>query len=295
MQTRRDTTLAIFSLILTFSLWGSLYVVSVFVLGKLPTFTISCIRFLLAWLALSMFTRHTEKKLDKKDFPYVLLLGAGGYFLAVGAQLLGTKLSGSAMASLINSMNPVTMTLFGALLFHEKLTKKKIIGICLALVGVYSILGSNAKNAGLTGILLSLFAVVSWSFVSVISKRVTGKYNSLYITKLGTGIAFLCYLPVSLFEIVKGHGVALHVLATDISCIFALCYMGFLCTGLAYWLWNQSLLKLEASTCSSFYPIQPMVSTFLGILCFQEVITKGFLLGSLFIIVGVLLSLSKNK
>lgn len=294
MNERRQNITAYLSLILTFALWGSLYVVSVFVLGKLPTFTISCIRFILAFILLSILTRTTQQRIARKDIPYFILLGAGGYFLAVGAQLIGTKLSGSAMASLINSMNPVTMTIFGAILFHEKLTRKKIIGICLAISGVYCILGSNAKNTGLSGILLSLFAVIAWSFVSVISKRVTGKYNSLYVTKVGTGIAALCYMPISIYEIIKGHGEALHVLSSDISCVLALCYMGFLCTGLAYQLWNQSLLKLEASTCSSFYPIQPMVSTFLGIICFNEVFTKGFIAGSLLIVAGVLFSLSHS-
>ncbi|MDO4622386.1 MAG: EamA family transporter [Eubacteriales bacterium] len=295
MSAQTHTPNAYLALILTFSLWGSLYVVSYFVLGKLPAFTISFIRFTLAWLMLSVLTPKEQTRLKKKDFPYILLLGAVGYFLAVGAQLLGTKIAGSAMTSLINSLNPVTMTLFGALLFHEKLTRKKLLGICLALVGVYCILGFNARTAGITGILLSLFAVVVWSFVSVISKRVTGKYHALYVTRLGTGIAALCYLPVSIVEITKGHGEALHILVTDIPCILALLYMGFLCTGLAYQLWNYSLTQLDASTCSSFYPIQPMISTFLGILCFHEVITRSFVIGSLLIIAGVLLSLSGQR
>ncbi len=222
-------------------------------------------------------------------------MGIGGYFLAVGAQLLGTKLAGSSIASLINSLNPVTMTIFGAILFREKLTARKILGIGLALFGVYAILGSGTDHISIPGILLSLFAVLAWSFVSVITKRVTRKYNALYITRLGCGIAAICYLPVSIGEIAKGHGEALHTLFTDPSCILSLCYMGFLCTGLAYHLWNYCLSKLDASTCSSFYPIQPMVSTLLGILCFHEILTRRFLFGALLIIAGVLISLSHSR
>lgn len=36
-------------LILTFVLWGSLYVVSKYILGRLPTFTISFLRFSIAF------------------------------------------------------------------------------------------------------------------------------------------------------------------------------------------------------------------------------------------------------
>ena len=39
-------------LLLTFFLWGSLYVVSKFVLGKLPAFTLAFVRFLLAFATL---------------------------------------------------------------------------------------------------------------------------------------------------------------------------------------------------------------------------------------------------
>ena len=97
-------------LLLTFFLWGSLYVVSKFVLGKLPPFTLAFVRFLLAFAALSVIDMHPQKKLDRKHYPYVLLIGFGGYFISVGAQLLGTKYAGASVASLLNSMNPVTMT-----------------------------------------------------------------------------------------------------------------------------------------------------------------------------------------
>ena len=53
-------------LIITFILWGSLYVVSKYVLGKMPTFTISFLRFVLAFLALSIITGKTEKKIENR-------------------------------------------------------------------------------------------------------------------------------------------------------------------------------------------------------------------------------------
>lgn len=111
-------------LLLTFFLWGSLYVVSKFVLGKLPAFTLAFVRFLLAFAALSVLDRRPGKRLEKRHYPYILLIGFGGYFISVGAQLLGTKYAGASVASLINSMNPVTFTLFGTLLLHEQLTAR---------------------------------------------------------------------------------------------------------------------------------------------------------------------------
>lgn len=290
-------------LLLTFTLWGSLYVVSKFVLGRLPAFTISFLRFLLAFGFLTLADKwrprpaqtapRSSQRLARRHIPYILCIGFAGYFLAVGAQLLGTRYAGASMASLLNSMNPVTMTIFGAWILKEKLTVPKVLGILLAIFGVFLILGGGAKNAGLAGILLSLFSVLVWSFVSVLARKVTSQYDSLYITRLACGVAVLCYLPAAAAE-AFGAGVSVLAPLSEPSCLFSLLYTGILCTGTAYLLWNHALSLLDAGTCSAFYPVQPMVSTGLGVLLLGEQLTAKFLLGAAFIIGGVLLSLRKR-
>ena len=295
----RASRTAYISLLLTFSLWGSLYVVSKYVLGKLPTFSISFFRFLTAFLFLTVLEKIAQKRsgrhpkrLKKKHIPYVLLIGAGGYFIAVGAQLLGTKYAGASTASLLNSMNPVTISIFGSLLLGEKLTPRKVIGILLSILGVFAVLGGGFKGAGIAGILLSLFAVVSWSFISVMTRKVTQEYEPLYISRLACGVAALCYLPVSASEVMITKAPVWTVLSQDAACTIALLYMGIVCTGIAYTLWNKSLSVLDASLCSAFYPVQPAVSTLLGILLLGESVTVGFVVGSALIICGVLVSLT---
>lgn len=291
-------------LLLTFVLWGSLYVVSKYVLDKLPTFTISFFRFLLAYLFLTVtgkltggFGKKDERKqtVDRKHFPYVLLIGFGGYFIAVGAQLLGTKYAGASTASLLNSMNPVTMALFGALLLGEKLTVRKMIGLILSLCGVFAVLGGGFQGAGAAGILLSLFAVVFWSYISVMTRKITQLYEPLEISRLACGAAALCYFPVALAEGYLQKAPVLSVITQDASCTLSLLYMGIVCTGIAYTLWNKSLSMLDAGICSSFYPIQPAVSTLLGILLLGEGVSTGFVVGSVLIVCGVLISLVKWK
>ena len=290
----KDTRKAYIFLLLTFVLWGSLYVVSKYVLGKLPAFTIAFLRFLFAFAALSLFDRHPGKKLEKQHIPYILLIGFGGYFIAVGAQLLGTKYAGASTASLINSMNPVTMTLFGAIILHEQLTIRKILGIALSILGVFVILGGGINGTGTAGILFSLFSVLLWSLVSVLTRKVTQLYAPLHISRLAIGLAAVCYLPAALIESGVSHAPVLNTLAHDPSCTLSLLYMGIICTGVGYSLWNKSLSILDAGVCSSFYPVQPAVSTLLGILLLGETLTVHFLLGSALIVCGVLLGLSSS-
>lgn len=271
-------------LLMTFSLWGSLYVVSKFVLNKIPVFTVSFIRYLIAVIFLFSII-HFKKtgKIQREDYKYIIIVGFMGYFVSLGVQLIGTKISGASMASLINSMNPVFITLAATVILKEKLTLKKAVSIILSLIGVYIIVGGNVEGQT-AGIFLSLGSVVLWSVVSVYVRKISQKYPPLLITAYGMLVAVVCNFPVSVCEIITGQAVSF-----DKSAVFALVYMGIFCTGIAHLLWNQSLSMMEAGVCSAFYPIQPLVSVVLGIIFLHEKITVSFLVGCIFIVCGVLL------
>ena len=263
-------------LLTTFMLWGSLYVVSQFVLGKIPTFTVAMFRYLIAFIALSLISLKSEKeKIEKSDYKYFFIMGFIGYFISVDCQLLGTKIAGGSMASLINSLNPVIISVMAMIILNEKLEMNKIVGIVLSLAGV----------------LISFIAVIGWAFMSVISRKISNKYSALTLTKVSMLIATICNIPVSFLEVQMTH----PLIQVDLGAVLGLVYMGVICTAFTNILWNKSLSLLPANTCSAFYPIQTLTSSFLGVVVFHEVLTTSFVLGSAFIIVGVLISLLFKK
>ena len=273
-------------LLTTFMLWGSLYVVSQFVLGKIPTFTVAMFRYLIAFIALSLISLKSEKeKIEKSDYKYFFIMGFIGYFISVDCQLLGTKIAGGSMASLINSLNPVIISVMAMIILNEKLEMNKIAGIILSLFGVYMIIGTGA-NIQFLGVLISFIAVIGWAFMSVISRKISNKYSALTLTKVSMLIATVCNIPVSFLEVQVTH----PLIQVDLGAVLGLVYTAF--TNI---LWNKSLSLLPANTCSAFYPIQTLTSSFLGVVVFHEVLTTSFVLGSAFIIVGVLISLLFKK
>lgn len=274
-------------LIITFLLWGSLYVVSKSVLNKLPVFTTAFFRYLIAFITLSVILSSKKIVLpEKKDWKYFFVLGFLGYTVSVNAQLIGTKLAGASMASLINALNPVAITLAGAVILREKLTKYKTGGILVSLLGVYAILGSgSAENPA--GILFSLFAVLIWSASSVLVRKISQKYDSLLITWIAIGMAVILNMPVGIGELYAKRS----VINVDMSCVCGLLFMGIFCTGISYMLWNKSLSLMDAGICSSFYPLQPLTAACLGAVFFKEKITASFLLGAFFIVCGMVISL----
>lgn len=296
----KKNTVAYLGLIFVFVLWGSLYVVSSVVLRYMPTFAVMFCRFAIAFAALSIIVKTGSRKwnadgtdeqgrstrIDGQGWKYVTLMGVFGYAIGVGIQLMGTKYAGSSMASLINSLCPVTISLMAVPILHEKLTGSKIIGILLAVFGVYLILGTGG-NINLPGILMSIASVLLWSLVSVLTRQGLAKYNPLVITRNAIGVAAVCEFIFALIEHAVTHS-TIHITGGVIA---GLLYLGILCTGIAYILWNQGLAILPASNCSALYPIQPLTSTIMGVIFFHETVGLSFAAGAAFIIVGVLLCL----
>lgn len=159
----------------TFILWGSLYVVSQYVLGKIPAFLTALLRYLFSFLALSAVSCGKPKEVvERKDYKYFFVVGFIGYFVAIDFQLLGTKLAGSSMASLINSLNPVFITVMAALILKEKLTKSKLVGLALSIAGVYLIIGrgSSASAAGIAcSFLAGTLLIIVGVLVSLLGKE----------------------------------------------------------------------------------------------------------------------------
>ncbi len=304
------------SLVLTFLLWGSLYVVSKRMLLNLPVFLLAFCRFLIAYLFLLLISvlrrpgtaghvpaagtanasgdtadggEAAGPDIRRMTRRYSLLLGIPGYAVFVGLQLIGTAYAGSTTASLINALNPVTITLMAALILGERLTYRKVTGTLLAVCGVYMIVGT-AGSVHPAGVICSVASVLGWSLVSVLLRKGLAVCDPLIVTRNALGLAAACNLIFAVAEqLLTGGGFdGSSIRPLTVAGVF---YMGICSTGIAYILWNKSLAVLPAGTCSAFYPLQPLTSALLGILFFKETLPRLFFPGTLLIAAGILLCL----
>lgn len=149
-------------LLITFFCWGSIYVVSKYALEVMGPVTVSFCRYGIALICLYgiLKLKGCHKKVQKEHWPYLMILGGLGYFAAIILQLAGTaRLSGS-LSSLMNSLNPVAISVMAAIFLKERITWKNAIGIVISLAGVYVILGTGELQADLMGILFSAGSVI---------------------------------------------------------------------------------------------------------------------------------------
>ncbi len=273
-------------LALTTSIWGSLYIATRIALETVPPITLLFFRYAIASVALLALTRATGKRMQikREDRKYFLFIGAVGYFASVGAQIVGTKYAGASVASLINATNPIFITFFAVLILKEKLTRSKLVAMIATLAGAYVILGGAQAVGTAWGVACSLTSVVLWSLTSVSVRRITRTYDPIVLTTYAILIAVVGALPCAGLELYFApHGEIFS--ARNLLCFF---YLGVICTALPNILWNKSLSLVEASTCSLFYPLQPLVSVLLGVTLLGERVDLKFGVGALLIVGGIL-------
>ena len=165
-----------------------------------------------------------------------------------------------------------------------------MLSIVVSLIGVYIILGNGSMQINPLGILLSAGSVVLWSAASVSIRKISGYYDPVQIALYGMCIALLFNIPAAVLEnkfMTQSHPTAVALLACLFVAVFG--------TAVAHTCWNKSLQLLSASTCSMFYPLQPLVSAVLGVLLLHEVITWQFVVGAVLICSGIVITFLPSK
>ena len=164
-------------LFVTFFFWGSVYVGGKLISDDVPAPLLGCLRCFVASFPLMLMARkHFGVKIDRADWKYFAGVGVMGYFLTIFLIQLGISLTGASMASLVNSVTPVGVTIFAALHLKEKITPTKVLCLVLALVGTFVITTGATGQGEMAGILVVLAAVVTWSVASVFMRQLTAKY-----------------------------------------------------------------------------------------------------------------------
>lgn len=273
-----------------FVLWGSQYVISKIALRTVPPVTLLALRYLVSVPALFIVLRlrHALTPIKKGDWPILFAIGFTGYFASFCLQMLGINRLTGSVSSLLGAMNPIFIPILAAFFLHERITPARIACVALSMAGVVVIVGVDG-TVDASGALLMLASVFLWSTASIIIRRVSGRYDPMQIAL----IAILCALPFtggwSLIELQSAP------CSFTLESVLAVLYMGVLGTAVTHSLWNYSLRVMDASFCSMFYPMQPLVSSILGVLFLHEAVTPGFVIGALMICCGIVAAVISAK
>ena len=276
---------AFFYLVFTFFIWSNNYIGGKVIAEAVPPSVLAMIRSFIGTSCLFWMARKELKTpIDQKDRKWFFLIGMLAYFVTFQMVQLGIKLAGASTAALINSTNPVVITLLAGFILKESLTVIKRVCLFLALLGTFIITQGASGSGEIMGILFMIISVLSFGFPSIQMRRLTQKYAPILITFYGMLIGSLLSLPVGIYSSLR------EPVSLTPFVVLVLLYLGIMGSGVAQFTWTKALSELPASTCSLFYPLQAVFSAVLGAYLLGESFTVHFYLGLILISADILLN-----
>jgi drug/metabolite transporter (DMT)-like permease len=203
----------------------------------------------------------------------------------------GISLTSAVNGSIIMTLTPILVLIWAAIITGEKITKRKIIGVLIGLIGAVIIL--YQPDALLTtgdwrGDLLILLNGTSYALYLVLVKPLMKKYKPMTVVTWIFTIGILFVIPVGFNEAIQ-----VDVMALPIRVWQSAAYAILIVTVVVYFLNAWTLVTVNSSVVGTFIYLQPVFATMTAILFFDEVFLLKHLIASAFVFTGVWLVTKK--
>jgi drug/metabolite transporter (DMT)-like permease len=223
-------------------------------------------------------------RIPRQAWPRIValgLLGVPGYNVFF---LHGLKTVPSGTASLIVTLNPVFTALLAWIVLGEAFGLRKLLGLLLALSGVFVVIRYGTDRAldwpYLSSALLLALAPLTMALYSVIGRGLPKGASTLDVTY---ALLFVGSLPMLLFASPR----LLRRLVEQPVTLAAALYLAIPCTLLAYAAWLYALKRLPAGEVASFVFLNPPLANLWAWSFEGARLRPAFLLGALVLLVGV--------
>ena len=281
---------------LTVAIWGSTFVFTKILLQNgLSPAQIFTLRFIVAYgliIALTLLAGQPIKLFSDswRDELVMALLGLTGgslYFLTENASMLYTTATNT---SLIVCTCPLFAMLLVAIVYRktEHITRIQTLGSLIACLGMAVVVlnGHFVLHLSPLGDLLAFGACLCWAFYSLLMKLALQRYNSLFVTRKVFFYGLVTIIPY--FIVKPGFPPMEVMLRPDV--LWNLLFLSVVASMLCYVMWNWVIGKLGAVVATNWVYFNPITTILFAWWLLHETITVWFLLGSLLIIVGMMLS-----
>lgn len=190
------------------------------------------------------------------------------------------KFLDAGLVSVLNYTMPVWVTILAYFFLREPLTKLKIFGIAISIIGVAVLMNVNLTGK-ISAIFLALSAALSWAIGNVIMKAKLSKCEPISMTtwQLVVGAVLLTIYAAT------GTG-QVHWTLTAVACLL---YNGVIASAVAFFLWVYLLKNMQASKASISILGVPVVGVIGGVVFLGEPLTLSMFAGMVMVLTGIVL------
>lgn len=252
---------------------------------------ISFVRCILAASSFSIYSFLKNRQAFRVDFISLAVIFVFGIFsIALGFIFYSASVERIpiAIATVLMFSNPIWVSLYSAILFRERLTKKtamiissSILG-CLLLMDVFS---TGASNLDIIGVLGGIGNGMTFASQIVIPRYFKHRFTSDTMILYGFWCATLFLLLIA-----KPYEIIQLIQTTDkpFFLIINLLVIGIICTVFANTFYIKSAEHLSTTTTSLMVSLEPVFATFFAFIIFGEVIKGLQLLGGGIVFLSIL-------
>ncbi len=272
---------------------GNFFTGKVASLYNLTPFKLSFLRWSLAFLILLPFTykkiiKDYEKY--KNNLPFLILTSILGVTIFNSFTYLSLETSMVINSSIMASITPLLIIFFSWAIFKTPTNFMQFFGIILSIIGVLLIISkanlNNLLNLNFNiGDLWMLGAVFAWGLYSVLLKKIDSTLSQLATLEVMIFIGLIFIFPFYFLEVKNSS-----YLPKDSTEIFMISYVAIFASITSFFAWNKGVAILGANKASLFLHLIPVFSSMWAIIFLGENFSLFHLLGTIFIILGIILS-----
>lgn len=281
-------------------LFGTTLIASRFSVGQFEPTTYISLRLVLASLGyffLYVFSGQRRKwPTGRNLWKHAGLLGVFGTAVPMVFLVTSLKFQSSGMTSILITLGPaITVVMAHFVLPEEPLTKRKTVGVVIALSGalLLVLLGESGipdvSQANPIGYFLVLTAMVCGSATTVYARKYMTDLDAVQVASVRIFVAALVVVPLSLL-----------IIGFDLSRVnqqgyLALGWASLTGTFLAMLIAFYNIKRFGATTAAMTAYVIPVVASIGGMLVLNEEITSGMLAGMALIVIGITVINQKTR
>lgn len=273
--------------------WGSNFVFGKILVQSFSPSLLTMFRllFIVLFLFVISFYKIQFKRLNRKDLLAVIFLGIIGVFINQWSFFVGLETADPTTSALILATTPILTAFLAAIFLKEKLTFRTMMGSIIAFFGIYFVVtaGSTAAfqfDKGLSWIVLTM---VTFAIMIIMTRLLSKRIDPLTITLYSNIVALIASIP---FAFILDTPLRVSTKLSDWALLIG---TAVVVHGLANLIWNINIKNVDASKASILSNLEPFVAMVFGLILLAKPITGAEILGSLFIVGGVVLSTFERR
>lgn len=273
--------------------WGSNFVFGKILIEYFSPSLLTLLRLffiVLLLIGLASYKRHF-RRVNKRDLLAITFLGIVGVFINQWSFFVGLQTADPTTSALILATTPILTGCLAAVFLKEKLTIRMLFGSMVAITGIYLVvskgdLSSFHMDKGLIWIVLTM---ITFAIMIIMTRVLSQRMDPLTITLYSNIVGFIVAIP---FPFLLDAPIRMSINISDWALLIG---TAVVVHGIATLIWNNNIRHVDASKASILSNLEPFVAMIMGLILLYKPVTGIEIIGSLFIVGGVVLSTYRRK